>query len=96
MMNRLYDVQIGSNGVELVEQEWYRELRTWNESLSTREGGEMSIVNEEVSINSKTIGGAMSEVRRETPERYNEIQTEIQTELSASQEFSFLVWGAET
>lgn len=42
--------------MELVEQDWYAETQAWSEANEQREGGEMSIVNEDVSIRSKTLG----------------------------------------
>lgn len=38
----------------------------------------------------------MSEVQREAPDRYSEIQSEVQADILESDEFSFLVWDAET
>lgn len=96
MLQRLYEPRITSSGVELVEQSWYSEMREWSENLAQREEGEMSIVNEDVSIASKTLSGAMNEVRREAPDRYEEIQNEVREDLLASDEFSFLIWNAQT
>lgn len=38
----------------------------------------------------------MAEVRREAPDMYAEIRSEVEADLVASDEFSFLIWDAET
>ena len=66
LMSRLYQPEVGSNGeVSLVAESWYEEMMTWQADLEAR-GGEEVIINNEVSIGSKTLSGAMAEVARES------------------------------
>jgi hypothetical protein len=92
MMDKLFQPEIGANGeVNLVAEDWYAEMNTWQADLEQR-GGEETIINTEVSIGSKTLSGAMAEVERESSARHSEIISEVRTDLAGSQEFSFLLW----
>lgn len=92
MMQRLYKPQASTSGeITLVKEDWYAEMTSWQASLENQ-GGEETIINKEVSIGSKTLGGAMAEVKREAPERHTQIISEVRANLAGSQEFSFLLW----
>jgi hypothetical protein len=92
LMSRLFRPEVGTSGeVTLRAEKWYEEMQTWQADLEKR-GGEETIINNEVSISSKTLSGAMAEVESESADRHTEIISEVRTDLVGSKEFSFLLW----
>ena len=54
LMARLYNPKVSDGQVSLVKESWYEEMTQWQAGLQEN-GGEEAIINNEISIGSKTL-----------------------------------------